>query len=82
MIVASGCLISLISYCLRTSFGLFAEPISGERGWGMEVFALAIAIQNLIWGIGQPFAGAVADRYGAGEGCSLRAAASTPWASR
>jgi len=65
VIVASGCLISLISYGLRTSFGLFAEPIAGARDWGLEVFALAIAIQNLIWGIGQPFAGAVADRYGA-----------------
>ena len=65
IIVASGCLISLISYGLRTSFGLFAEPIAGARDWGLEVFALAIAIQNLIWGIGQPFAGAVADRYGA-----------------
>jgi MFS family permease len=64
VIVASGCLISLISYGLRTSFGLFAEPVTGARGWGMEVFALAIAIQNLIWGVGQPFAGAVADRYG------------------
>jgi len=57
-------LIALITYGLRTSFGLFATPISEGRGWSPEVFALAIAIQNLLWGMGQPFAGAVADRYG------------------
>ena len=59
-----GCLIALITYGLRTSFGLFATPISEGRGWSPEVFALAIAIQNLLWGMGQPFAGAIADRYG------------------
>ncbi len=59
-----GCLIALITYGLRTSFGLFATPIAEGRGWSPEVFALAIAIQNIVWGMGQPFAGAVADRYG------------------
>lgn len=63
-VVGCGCLIALITYGLRTSFGLFATPIGEGRGWSPEVFALAIAIQNLVWGIGQPFAGAVADRYG------------------
>jgi MFS family permease len=57
----------MITYGLRTSFGLFATPIGEGRGWSPEVFALAIAIQNLVWGIGQPFAGAVADRYGSGR---------------
>ena len=57
-------MIALITYGLRTSFGLFAAPISEGRDWSPEVFALAIAIQNLVWGMGQPFAGAVADRYG------------------
>ncbi|MDQ3251117.1 MAG: MFS transporter [Rubrobacter sp.] len=57
-------MIALITYGLRTSFGLFAAPIGEGRDWSPEVFALAIAIQNLVWGIGQPFAGAVADRYG------------------
>src|SRR5918998_2761745 len=67
-VVGCGCLIALITYGLRTSFGLFATPISEGRGWSPEVFALAIAIQNIVWGLGQPFAGAVADRYGsAGE---------------
>ena len=59
-----GCLIALITYGLRTSFGLFATPIAEGRGWSPEVFALAIAIQNIVWGMGQPFAGAIADRYG------------------
>ena len=63
-VVVCGCLIALITYGLRTSFGLFATPIAEGRGWSPEVFALAIAIQNLMWGIGQPFAGAIADRYG------------------
>ena len=63
-VVGCGCLIALITYGLRTSFGLFATPISEGRGWSPEVFALAIAIQNIVWGLGQPFAGAVADRYG------------------
>src|SRR5215210_7985137 len=63
-VVGCGCLIALITYGLRTSFGLFAAPIYEGRGWSPEVFALAIAIQNLVWGIGQPFAGAIADRYG------------------
>ena len=63
-VVGCGCLIALITYGLRTSFGLFAAPITAGRDWSPEVFALAIAIQNLVWGIGQPFAGAVADRYG------------------
>src|SRR5918998_702528 len=66
-IVGCGCLIAMITYGLRTTFGLFATPIGEDRGWSPEVFALAIAIQNLVWGMGQPFAGAVADRYGAGR---------------
>src|SRR4029453_17391866 len=51
----------------RTTFGLFTAPLSDLRGWDREAFALAIAIQNLVWGLGQPFAGAVADRFGAGR---------------
>src|ERR671921_2814298 len=70
-IVGCGCLIAMITYGLRTSFGLFATPIGEGRGWSPEVFALAIAIQNLVWGIGQPFAGAVADRYGSARVLAL-----------
>ena len=67
VVIVAGCLIALITFGLRTSLGLFTEPLSVVRGWDRETFALAIAIQNLMWGLGQPFAGAVADRYGAGR---------------
>ena len=67
VVIVAGCLIAVITFGLRTSFGLFTEPLSVVRGWDRETFALAIAIQNLLWGLGQPFAGAVADRYGAGR---------------
>ena len=63
----AGCLIAIITFGTRTSFGLFTEPLSAFRGWDRETFALAIAVQNLLWGIGQPFAGGIADRYGAGR---------------
>jgi predicted MFS family arabinose efflux permease len=64
-VILAGCLIATVTFGARTSFGLFTEPLSALRGWDRETFALAIAIQNLIWGIGQPFAGAIADRHGA-----------------
>ena len=64
LMITCGCLIALITYGVRTSFGLFTEPLSEGRGWGREVFALSIAIQNLLWGLAQPAAGAFADRYG------------------
>jgi MFS family permease len=67
VVIAAGCLIALITFGARTSFGLFTEPLSALRGWDRETFALAIAIQNLLWGLGQPFGGAIADRYGAGR---------------
>jgi MFS family permease len=65
LVIVAGCLIALIGFGARTSFGLFTEPLSALRGWDRETFALAIAIQNLLWGIGQPVAGALADRLGA-----------------
>ena len=64
LVIVCGCLIALITYGVRTSFGLFTEPLSGGRDWSREVFALSIAIQNLLWGVAQPAAGAFADRYG------------------
>lgn len=64
LIVVCGCLISLISFGVRSSYGLFNNPMTEAHGWGRDVFALAIAIQNLVWGLGQPFAGGLADRYG------------------
>lgn len=64
LIVFSGCLIALITFGPRASAGLFQVPMTTEFGWGRDIFGLAIAIQNLLWGVGQPFAGAIADRYG------------------
>jgi MFS family permease len=64
VIVICGCLIAMLTFGLRSSFGFFMTPISQENVWGRDVFAFAIALQNLLWGIGQPFAGAIADRFG------------------
>ena len=58
-------LILAVSLGVRHGFGLFLPPMSAEFGWGREVFAFAIALQNLIWGLIQPFTGAFADRFGA-----------------
>lgn len=55
---------TLITFGLRSSFGLFTAPLSAAQGWSRDIFAVAMAIQNLLWGIGQPIAGALADRYG------------------
>ena len=66
-VIAAGCLLALLSFGLRSSFGLFLDPMSSAFGWGREVFAIAIALQNLLWGLAQPVAGAFADRYGSGR---------------
>src|ERR671915_2412576 len=67
VVIVAGCAIAIVTFGTRTSFGLFTAPLSALRGWDRETFALAIAVQNLLWGLGQPFAGAIADRYGAGR---------------
>ncbi|MFB8831525.1 MFS transporter [Azotobacter sp. CWF10] len=64
-VLLGASLILALSLGIRHGFGLFLAPMSAEFGWGREVFAFAIALQNLIWGLAQPFAGALADRYGA-----------------
>ena len=64
VVIACGCLTALLTFGVRASFGLFTEPLSASHGWGREVFALAIAIQNLMWGLGGSFLGAMADKYG------------------
>jgi MFS family permease len=64
VIVVCGCLISMISFGPRATLGFFLTPMSQANDWGRDVFGLALAIQNILWGIGQPFAGAIADRYG------------------
>ena len=64
VLIIAGCLIAAVTNGVRTSFGLFTLPMSGDLGISREGWAMAMAIQNLAWGIAQPFAGAVADRYG------------------
>jgi MFS family permease len=59
-----GCAILVISTGARSSFGLFLPEMTQARGWSRETFSLAIAIQNLMWGIGGSFLGAMADKYG------------------
>ncbi len=65
VIVICGCLLSLISFGPRSTFGFFLTPMSSANGWGRDAFALAMAIEMLLWGAAQPFAGALADRFGA-----------------
>jgi MFS family permease len=65
VIIVCGCLIAMIGFGPRSSLGFFLTPLSQINHWGRDVFAFALAVQNLLWGVGQPFAGAIADRYGA-----------------
>ena len=65
VILLCGCLIGLISFGPRSTFGFFLPPMTAANGWGRDVFSLALAIEMLLWGAGQPFAGALADRFGA-----------------
>ncbi|MFO1121032.1 MAG: MFS transporter [Hyphomicrobiales bacterium] len=65
VIVVAGCLVAMINFGVRSSFGLFTAPISEANAWPREIFSFAIAMQNLLWGIATPVAGALADRYGA-----------------
>ncbi|HUY04891.1 MAG TPA: MFS transporter [Rhodocyclaceae bacterium] len=58
-------LIVCVAMGIRHTFGLFLAPMSADHGWSRELFSFAIALQNLVWGAAQPFAGLVADRYGA-----------------
>ncbi|WP_293574657.1 MFS transporter [Phaeobacter sp.] len=59
-----GCVIIMVSFAVRASFGVFQIPIADEFGWLRSEFSLAIAIQNLAWGIGQPIFGAIAEKIG------------------
>jgi MFS family permease len=64
VIVVCGSLIGMLTFGPRSTFGFFLQPMSREFSWGRDVFGLAVAIQNLLWGIGQPISGAIADRFG------------------
>jgi len=64
LILVCGCLISMIGFGPRSTLGFFLTPMSNAHGWGRDVFALALALQMLLWGAAQPFVGAIADRFG------------------
>jgi MFS family permease len=64
VIIVAGCIVAVISFGVRSSMGLFTYPISEFHMWDREIYGLAMAIQNLMWGVVQPIAGAFADRYG------------------
>ena len=59
-----GCAILIISFGIRSTFGVFQIPIASEFGWLRSEFSMAIAIQNLAWGIGQPIFSAIAEKVG------------------
>ena len=64
VIIVAGCLVAMFNFGIRSSFGLFTGPISEAHGWPREVYSIAIASQNLLWGLATPICGALADRYG------------------
>src|SRR5687767_2075516 len=67
LIIIAGCIIAAVGNGVRTSFGLFTLPVTGDLGITREAWGMAMAIQNLAWGIAQPIAGGLADRYGTGK---------------
>ncbi len=90
LIIACGCILSLIAFGVRSGTGLLMKPISEGLNWGLEVFSFSIALQMLIWGASVPVAGAIADKWGSsrvlaagavlyGAGFALMAYSSQPW---
>ncbi len=74
LILIAGCVILTLSMGVRHTAGLFLQPMTVDHGWSRETFSFAIALQNLVWGLASPFAGALADRYGAGRTVAAAAA--------
>lgn len=74
VLIIAGCLVAAIGNGVRTSFGLFTLPMTADLGLTREGWGMAMAIQNLAWGIAQPFAGAYADRVGTGRTIAIGAA--------
>ena len=64
VIIVCGCAIAMLGFGPRSAMGFFIQPMGHEFSWGRDVFGLALAVQNLLWGLGQPIAGAIADRFG------------------
>ena len=89
LIIAAGCAIAILSFGPRSSIGAFQRDVLVDNNWTRDVFSLAIALQNLLWGLGQPLAGGFADKYGAprvlivgaalyGAGLVIMGASTTP----
>ena len=74
--IFAGCLVAFLGFGFSATFGVFMRPMSADLGWGREVFSLSVAVQALAWGLTQPFAGIVADRYGTGRVLGFGALAS------
>ena len=64
VIIVGGCLVAMVNFGVRSSFGFFTQPMSEAHQWPREVFSFGIALQNLLWGFATPLAGALADRFG------------------
>ena len=64
IVLACASVILIVGNGVRTSFGLLLVPMTTDLGWSRESFSLALAIQNVVWGVAQPFAGAIADKFG------------------
>lgn len=67
LVILAGCIIAAIGFGTRGSFGLFTLPVTEDLGLTREQWGMAMAVQNLAWGIAQPFAGGMADKYGSGR---------------
>ena len=63
-VLISGCIILMVGFSIRASFGVFQIPIADQFGWMRSEFSMAIAIQNLAWGVGQPIFAAIAEKIG------------------
>jgi len=65
VVIVAGCLVAIVNFGIRSSFGFFTAPVSAAHEWPREIFSFAMAVQNLLWGIVTPVADMLADRYGA-----------------